>query len=137
MLASAALFPLFALMGALPGVSEEIQALVAVALMGAPIAGIYLFPAVLTADIIDYDATQTGLRREATYYGAQNFVEKVATSLAPALLLLVLVAGKTPDDPLGIRLVGPAAAGVALAGWWIFRRYDLPDEVEAVPEGRA
>jgi GPH family glycoside/pentoside/hexuronide:cation symporter len=131
MLASAVLFPLFAVMGLLPVVPEEIQVLVAVALMGAPIAGIYLFPAILTADIIDYDATQTGLRREATYYGAQNFVEKVATSLAPALLLLVLVLGKTPENSLGIRLVGPAAAAIALAGWWIFRRYDLPDEIPA------
>jgi glycoside/pentoside/hexuronide:cation symporter, GPH family len=132
MLATAALFPLFAVMGLLPGVSTELQVLVAVALMGVPIAGIYLFPAVLTADIIDYDATQTGVRREATYYGAQNFVEKLATSLAPGLLLLVLLLGKTRDNPLGIRLVGPAAAVVALAGWFTFRRYDLPDEVEPV-----
>ncbi|MDQ3874748.1 MAG: MFS transporter [Actinomycetota bacterium] len=136
MLAAAALFPLFAVMGLLPGVSTEVQVLVAVAVMGVPIAGIYLFPAVLTADIIDYDATQTGARREATYYGTQNFVEKLATSLAPGLLLLVLFLGKTRDNPLGIRLVGPAAAVVALAGWFTFRRYDLPDEVEPVVEAR-
>ena len=134
MLAAAALFPLFAVMGLVPGVSTEVQVLVAVAVMGMPIAGIYLFPAVLTADIIDYDATQTGARREATYYGAQNFVEKLATSLAPGLLLLVLLLGKTRDNPLGIRLVGPVAALVALAGWFTFRRYDLPDEVAPVVE---
>ena len=133
MLASALVFPLFSVTGLVPGVGEEAQVLAAMAIIGAPIAGIYLFPAVLTADIIDYDAARTGMRREATYYGAQNFVEKLATSLAPGLLALVLLLGRTSENPAGIRAVGPVAAAIALAGWFVFRRYDLPDEVEAAP----
>jgi glycoside/pentoside/hexuronide:cation symporter, GPH family len=131
MLAAGLLFPLLALAGFLPGVPVEAQVLVFMALAGAPIAGVYLFPAALTADIVDYDAIRTGLRREATYYGAQNFVEKVATSLSPLLLSLLLLLGNTAEDPLGIRLVGPVAGLLVLGGYVLFRRYDLPDQVAA------
>ena len=51
------------------------------------------------------------------------------TSLAPLLLTSLLLLGDTADDPLGIRLAGPVAGLVVLAGWAIFRRYELPDEV--------
>jgi Na+/melibiose symporter-like transporter len=98
-------------------------------IVGLPIAGNYLFPAPLTADIIDYDGLQTGLRREATYYGAQNFVEKTTSALQPLILGALLALGSTTEDPLGIRLVGPVAAALVLLGWLSFRRYDLPDDV--------
>jgi hypothetical protein len=71
------------------------------------------FSATLTADIIEDDSARTGLRREATYYGAQNLVEKTATSLAPLFLVTLLLLGDTSDDTLGIRLIGPAAGVIA------------------------
>ena len=105
--------------------------------VGLPIAGNYLFPAPLTADIIDYDELKTGLRREATYYGAQNFVEKTTTALTPLILGALWTLGRTSDDPLGIRLVGPTAALLVLLGWLAFRKYDLPDDVLGDEELRA
>lgn len=129
MLGAVLLFPLVAFAGFLPGIPVEAQLVVAMILVGLPIAGNYLFPAPLTADIIDYDDLNTGLRREATYYGAQNFVEKTTSALAPAILGVLLALGRTADDPLGLRLVGPVAAGLVLVGWLAFRRYDLPDDV--------
>jgi glycoside/pentoside/hexuronide:cation symporter, GPH family len=129
MLAAACVFPLVFFAGFLPGLPAEAQILGAMALVGAPLAGNYLFPAVLTADIIDEDSVRTGLRREATFYGAQNFVEKTATSIGPLLLTLLLLVGRTEEDPLGIRLVGPAAGLLVLLGYLVFRRYELADEV--------
>jgi len=129
LLAAVALFPLLAFAGFLPGVPPEVQLVVAMVIVGLPIAGNYLFPAPLTADIIDYDSVQTGLRREATYYGAQNFVEKTTSALAPLLLGGLLALGSTSDDSLGIRLAGPLAAVLVLVAWLTFRRYDLPDDV--------
>ncbi|HYZ78324.1 MAG TPA: MFS transporter [Gaiellaceae bacterium] len=126
---AAVVFPLLSLAGFVPGVPREAQALALMAVAGIPIAGNYLFPATLTADIIDFDSIRTGLRREATYYGAQNFVEKTATSVSPLLLALLLLAGRTADDPLGVRLVGPVAGLVVLFGYLAFRFYSLPDEV--------
>jgi GPH family glycoside/pentoside/hexuronide:cation symporter len=129
MLGAAVAFPLMALAGAIPGIPTEAEILIAVALAGAPVGGNYLFPATLTADIIDDDSGRTGLRREATFYGAQNFVEKTASSFAPLFLVLLRLFGDTASNPLGIRLVGPVAGVIALGGYLIFRTYDLADDV--------
>jgi GPH family glycoside/pentoside/hexuronide:cation symporter len=133
MIGAAVLFPLPALAGLLPGVGDRLEIFVAMALVGIPLAGVYLFPATLTADIIDDETARTGLRREATYYCTQNFVEKTATAVAPLALALLLLVGRDEGDTLGIRLVGPAAGLVVLAGWLAFRSYDLPDEIETAP----
>jgi GPH family glycoside/pentoside/hexuronide:cation symporter len=129
MLAAALGFPLLGLAGFLPAVPVEVQLVVLLAIAGAPLVGVYLFPAALTADIADDDARRTGMRREAMYFGTQNFVEKTTTALAPLLLGALLTLGRTAEDPLGIRLAGPAAGLIVLAGWFVFRRYRLPDEV--------
>jgi glycoside/pentoside/hexuronide:cation symporter, GPH family len=128
---AAVLFPLLALAGFLPGIPVEVQLVLAMVIAGAPVAANFLFPAPLTADIIDYDELRTGLRREATYYGAQNFVEKTTSALAPLILGILLVLGRTAEDPLGVRLVGPVAGLLVLVGFLAFRRYDLPDDVPA------
>ena len=135
--AATILFPFLALAGFVPGIPVEAQLVVAMVIAGLPIAGNYLFPAPLTADIIDFDSLRTGLRREATYYGAQNFVEKTTSALAPLLLGGLLALGHTSDDPLGVRLVGPTAAVLVLLGWLSFRRYDLCDDVLGETPGLA
>ena len=124
-------FPTVCLLGFLPGIPVLAQALVAMALCGAPLVGVYLFPAPITADIADYDAAVTGERREATYFGTQNFVEKTAGSLAPLFLGGLLLLGNDSGDDLGIRLVGPAAGLITFAGFWLFRGYTLDDDPTA------
>ncbi|MGD0272490.1 MAG: MFS transporter [Gaiellaceae bacterium] len=133
MLGAAVVFPLLAFVGLLPHVPAAAEIAVLMAVAGIPIAGIYLFPATLTADIIDYDSLRTGMRREATYYQLHSFVEQVATSLAPAILAGLLILGDTASNPIGIRLVGPVAGLLVLIGYLVFRRYDLPDDVLAAP----
>ena len=135
MLGAVLVFPLLALVGLVPGIPAAAQILSVMVLAGLPVAGVYLFPATLTADIIDYDSLRTGFRREATYYQLHGFVEQVSTSLAPAFLAGLLLLGDTASNPLGIRLVGPAAALLILAGYLVFRRYDLPDDVLEAAEG--
>jgi GPH family glycoside/pentoside/hexuronide:cation symporter len=137
MLGASLVFPVFALVGVLPAVPEEAQVVVFMVLAGIPIAGVYLFPAALMADICDHDNVRTGLRREGMYYGAQNLVEKIATSVGPGLLALLLLAGNTAADPTGIRLVGPVAGVLVLAGFLLFRWYDLPDQVDVPLAGDA
>ena len=87
------------------------------------------FPNALIADITDYDALRTGMRREATYYATQATLEKTASALAPLLLTLLLVLGSTTANPIGIRLVGPVAGVATLLGYLVFRGYWLPDTV--------
>jgi len=131
MLGAALVFPFISVVGLVPGLPERAELFALLALAGVPIAGVYLFPGALTADIIDYDTLQTGRRQEAMYYGSQNFVETVTTSLAPLLLTAILLLGRTEAHQAGLRTVGPVAGLVVLAGYLIFRRYDLPDDVAA------
>jgi glycoside/pentoside/hexuronide:cation symporter, GPH family len=129
LLSAVVLFPFLAFAGFLPGIPVEVQLVAGMVIVGLPIAGNYLFPAPLTADIIDYDELRTGMRREATYFGAQNFVEKTTSALAPLILGILLTLGRSSDDHLGIQLVGPVAAVLVLLGYLAFRNYDLPDDV--------
>jgi glycoside/pentoside/hexuronide:cation symporter, GPH family len=133
MLAAAVLLPLFALAGLVPGLPAEVELIALMTLAGVPLAGVYLFPAALTADIVDDDAGRTGLRREGMYYGAQNVVEKTTTATAPLALALLLLLGRSEENALGLRLVGPVAALCVLAAWLVFRRYDLEDDPASPP----
>ena len=71
------------------------------------------------------------MRRGAIYSGAQSTIEKWASSLYAPILALILLAGETADDPLGVRLAGPVAGAASFLGWVCFRGYRLPDEVTA------
>jgi GPH family glycoside/pentoside/hexuronide:cation symporter len=129
MLAAAVAFPFLFLMGLVPGVHPLAQSMLFVIPAGLAITGVFAFPNAIMADVIDYDALRTGMRREALYYGAQNTVEKWAGSLSAPILAGLFLLGETADDPLGIRLVGPAAAAASMIGFVLFRGYRLPDEV--------
>jgi len=113
-----------------PGIPASAQIIVAVALIGAPLGAHFLFPVPLTADVIDDDSKRTKQRREATFLGASSFVERTATALAPAIIVLLRLAGDTRGHSLGVRLVGIVGGALILAGYFVFRRYDVPDEVQ-------
>jgi GPH family glycoside/pentoside/hexuronide:cation symporter len=127
-------FPLLAFIGFLPGIPKFGQSLFLLGL-GVPLSALFVFPNALLADIIDYDASRTGERREALYYGMQATLQKAGLGLAAGLFALVLaVFGKSVDDPLGIRLIGPVAGVCSLIGYVIFARgYRLGDEVLSEP----
>ena len=137
MLGAGVFFPILAFAFFFPLIPEELQLVAAVAVASAPVAGVYLFPAALTADIADYDTLRTGLRREGMYFGAQNFVEKTSTAVTPLVLAALLELGNSAEDPLGIRLVGPVAALLILAAYGVFRLYTLPDEIPAAADRAA
>lgn len=51
--------------------------------------GMYLIP-IMNGDVIDFDETRTGLRREGMYAGINSFVTKPAISLAQSIFLTLL-----------------------------------------------
>jgi GPH family glycoside/pentoside/hexuronide:cation symporter len=133
MLIAGLYFPLLAFVGFLPGLPDIAQALLILGL-AVPLAALFVFPQALLADIIDFDASITGQRREAIYFGMQATLQKVGLGLAAGMFALMLaVFGKTVDDPLGIRLIGPTAGACALLGFAVFNRgYRLNDDGELI-----
>ena len=129
LLGTAIVMPLLVFAGFVPVIPNLAQGAAMAFLAGLPMAGVFLLPRAITADIADYDELRTGLRREGMFYATQNLFEKVGSSLAPLILALVLLMGETAEDPLGIRLVGPVAGAIAFLGFWMFRAYRLPSTV--------
>ena len=134
MLWSAGALLLLFFAGFVPGVPKLWQAVATVAVAAVPLAGVFMLPGVLIADIVDHDERRTSTRREGMFYGAQNLLEKSASAFAPLIFALVLLAGDSAEEPLGIRLVGPVSAALVLVGWFTFRRYSLDEET---PEAEA
>jgi GPH family glycoside/pentoside/hexuronide:cation symporter len=127
MLAAVLMFPLLALPGLRTAVPVELQVLGVMCLAGAALAGVYLFPGPLLADICDADAAVSGQRREGVFYGGFSFAIKSVGAIAPLVLGLVLLLGDDAADPLGVRLVGPVAALSVAVAWLLFRRFTLDE----------
>ncbi len=125
---AATLFLLY-FVGFVPGIPKLVQTAATVLFAAFPMAGVFMLPNILIADIVDHDAERTSTRREGMFYGTQNLLEKSASAFAPLIFALVLLAGDTAEDPVGIRLVGPVGGVLLLIGWFSFRRYALYDDV--------
>ncbi len=102
------------------------QSLVVIALAGIPLAGLFLLPNALIADITDYDAWGSGRRREAMFYALYGMVMKSSIGLSSLFLgQLLHHLGYHHDDPLGVYLIAPLAVVSILLGLLFFRKYPL------------
>ena len=127
------LLPGLALVGLLPGPPPLAQGLVYVAILGLPMAALFVLPNPILADVVDEDETRTGLRREGIYFAAAGTLNKLGFALSTVIFGLLLQSfGFSTAQPLGVRLVGPVAGLGMLLGLLIFvRGYRLPDRIPA------
>ncbi|MBI2425794.1 MAG: MFS transporter [Candidatus Hydrogenedentes bacterium] len=81
-------------------------------------------------EIIDYDAAQTGERKEALFLGLHGVAWKASQTLSIALFnLLVHFLGKSPSEPWGVFYTGPVAGVFGLLGFiaiMFFPRFEHP-----------
>jgi len=68
---------LLCLVGYLPFGSDFAQSAIVMALFGAPVAGFMVLPFAVLGDVVDYDETLTGRRREAIFFGVQGIFQKL------------------------------------------------------------
>ncbi|NLJ80483.1 MAG: MFS transporter [Firmicutes bacterium] len=93
------------------------QGLITVGLAGFPLAGFFIIPNAMLAELTDYDYALTGKRREAIYFGVQGLILKSAIGLSSLVLTFVLERyGFSVAQPLGVRISGPLAGFFVLAG---------------------
>lgn len=104
------------------------QIYVLMAFMGFPIAGFFILPNAITADIVDYDERMTGLRREAIYYGVSGFAWKLAIAFSAVIMgLLFKYYGYSSQQDLGVRLLGPVSALFIFVAFIVFQFYSIED----------
>lgn len=98
------------------------------ALAGLPVAAFLAVPNSMLADICDADARRSGERREAMFFGAQGFQQKIALGIAAGLFSGIAgTFGRTADNPLGVQLSGALAACALLTSALCFFRYPEAD----------
>lgn len=83
----------------------------AMATLGIAVPGFLVLPYVIIGQVIDYDTVQTGSNRSAMYFGMQGFLIKWMYGIAGALIAFLFVRyGNSPEQPLGVLLLGPLGA---------------------------
>ena len=104
--------------------SPDTFALILMALLGIPVAAIFVVPDAIVAAVSDLEAKLSGQRREAMYFGAQGFVLKLALGVSTIITGgLLQFFGSTAAEPLGFQLTGPVSALCMLIGIIVFTRY--------------
>ena len=106
------------------------------ALGGVPIAMFLALPNSMLADVCEANARATGQRREAMFFGAQGFLQKISLALAAgSFSQLAETFGKSVDNPLGIQLSGPLAAVFLVGSAICFFLYPEA-EVQRIASGK-
>ncbi len=88
-LGTSAVLVLLCLVGHFPFGSDFAQSVVVMALFGAPVAGFMVLPFAVLADVIDYDETLTGRRREGIFLGVQGVFQKLMLGVSVLTFTIV------------------------------------------------
>ncbi|MBU3110131.1 MFS transporter [Clostridium lacusfryxellense] len=112
-----------AFLGKLP-ISNGTQAYLLVALAAIPMAIFGILPNVIIADIAEYDAIKTGVRREGMFFGTRTFMSKVGQTLSMLMLSALLLLKRNGSNEIGIRLTGVFAAGLCIVGLLLLLMYN-------------
>lgn len=126
-LGTGAVVALLPLVGVLPLGSSFLQTALIFTLAGAPVAGFMVLPFVVLADVVDYDAREHGLRREAVFFGTQGIFQKIAIGSATIAFTVVPYVGGDGNamTPLGLKLMAALCACGAVGAFLIFLGYPL------------
>jgi glycoside/pentoside/hexuronide:cation symporter, GPH family len=108
----------------LPLLHDLVPAMVVFAFCGFGV-GIFLaVPNAILADVCEANARRTGERREAMFFGAQGFLQKISLGVSTGIFGATKdLFGSSVENPLGVQLSGPIAGAVILLAVLCFLRY--------------
>jgi GPH family glycoside/pentoside/hexuronide:cation symporter len=95
-----------------------------VALASIPMAIFGILPNVVIADIAEYDARKTGIRREAMFFGTRTFMTKVGQMISMLILSALLLIQTNGSNETGIRLTAVSAAAFCTVGLLFLLMYN-------------
>lgn len=88
-----------------------------------PTAVLGILPMALAGDNAERNAIETGVYRNASYYGLKTFMMKIGVAITSLIFPSLLLLGKSPDNPFGIRMVAVTCVISAVAAYAVMRRY--------------
>lgn len=112
-----------AFLGMMP-LDTTVQAYLMVLLAAIPMAIFGILPNVVVADIAEYDARKTGIRREGMFFGTRTFMSKIGQMFSMLILSGLLLSQGDVSNELSIRLTAVAAAGFCIVGLIFLLMYD-------------
>jgi GPH family glycoside/pentoside/hexuronide:cation symporter len=118
---SALIFPLIAVGGLMPVGSPLVRTQISVALAGLPVAGFAVLPFALLADVIDLDSEQSGIRREAIYFGVQAIFQKSMIGISVVCFAWI----HEMRGPSGLPWVALSAGAACALGFMAFCFYPV------------
>ena len=105
------------------GISREAQAYLIAVLTGLPLAVFGILPNAIVADLAEEDGQKTGQFREAMFFGARTFVQKLGQSAGLLGFSSFLLLGRDVGDDLGIRVAAFSAAGLMVVSCIVFAKF--------------
>jgi GPH family glycoside/pentoside/hexuronide:cation symporter len=122
----AVLLPFTTLAGSIPFIPPIAHVILGCLLISPALAIGLVIPRAILAEVMDYDTTITGYRREAMYNGMEGLFQKIASGIVPLIQGLLFSAfGYSKAEPYGIVACGFAAGFLSLLGYLSFKRYPL------------
>ena len=122
-----------ALLGTLP-FDTTIQAYLLVLLAAIPMAVFGILPNVVIADIAEYDARKTGIRREGMFFGTRTFMSKIGQMISMLLLSGLLLSGGDVSNEMSIRLTAITAAIFCAIGLVLLLMYNEKKILEGITD---
>lgn len=89
-----------------------------------PAAVLGILPMALAGDNAEKDFKATGIAKNASYYAFKTFMMKIGVAITSLIFPSLLLLGKTPNNPFGIRMVALVSMFASLAAYWVMRKYE-------------
>jgi len=122
-----------AFLGMLP-FDTTLQAYVMVLLAAIPMAIFGILPNVVVADIAEYDARKTGIRREGMFFGTRTFMSKIGQMFSMLILSGLLLSQGDVSNEMSIRLTAVTAAVFCIIGLIFLLMYDEKKILEGITD---
>jgi glycoside/pentoside/hexuronide:cation symporter, GPH family len=88
----------------------------------------FILPNAMLPDVIAQDTSLQEQKREAIYFGTRGLLIEVGIGLGFLIASILLLLGKTPEQPWGIIVSLLAAIIFALVAAWAFNFYSIPSK---------
>lgn len=88
-----------------------------------PTAVLGILPMALAGDNAEDDLRRTGVAKNASYYALKTFMMKLGIAITSLIFPSLLLLGKSPDNPLGVRMVALACMAASALAFVIMRKY--------------
>lgn len=122
-----------AFLGKLP-FDNTLQAYLLVLLAAIPMAIFGILPNVVVADIAEYDARKTGIRREGMFFGTRTFMSKIGQMFSMLILSGLLLSKGNVSDEMSIRMTAVTAAVFCLIGLLFLLLYNEKKILEGITD---